>query len=129
MKNKSLLTVVFVALVAGAIGAVVTRTTVIQSAMAQTSAASPRWEYCAITWVPSAGTAGGGIRYYANVLHFREAGQQIEEIEGTSRENALNRAIAKLGADKWEMVGESPYGRLIDSDHQVTALYFKRTRN
>ena len=65
---------------------------------------------------------GGGIKYYAKIIHFQLSGSQTEEIEGSTREEALCRAIANLGENRWELVGENPYGRLFVSSGMRTPV-------
>jgi len=123
------LVVLFVLGVGTVGGVILARGSLAQAASAQPTAAGHKWEYCAITWVPSAGTPGGGIKHYAKIVHFQLSGSQVEEIEGSSREDALSKGIAKLGENRWELVGENPYGRLFAPNSvEENGLYFKRSR-
>ena len=103
-----------------------------------------RWEYCAIV------SAWGGTtrtNHYVGLVTIRyfgdpESHQEQVRIEGEAiltgtpvnsaiveqiRLRALSKALAKLGRDGWEMIGELPYARNSSPDESETkALFFKR---
>jgi hypothetical protein len=94
-----------------------------------------RWEYSAILGTP----ANHGLKFQTytatvRIVYFQHGETYREEaIEGkaSAREetrnaerNAMNRAIAKLGSEGWEMIGP---GRFLSMEY-VDALYFKRPR-
>jgi hypothetical protein len=90
------------------------------------SATGERWEYCVVTRAQYAGSVRGG-QYW--IGYFRGNNIRTELVEAGVTEVGLAKAIAKLGEDGWEMVGEGP----LDTGPARTtstpqALYFKRPR-
>jgi len=82
-----------------------------------------RWEYCALTKSVYVGSIRGGLYW---ISYFRDAGVEVVEVEDTALErNGPARAIARLSAEGWELVGEVP---LEIRAHGVRALYFKRPK-
>ena len=97
-----------------------------------------KWEYCAIT---SASYSGGnfGARGTAVIRYFQVGGVREEPIEfvpdigqnigqrnevRTYENGALNKAIAKLGDEGWELVSKEP-----DTDkNRNNIFYFKRPK-
>ena len=104
-----------------------------------------KWEYCAI--VDSYGTddtnrkpAEGVVKIgYFEELGYREdtikvqgevTGIQRGEVYEKARQKALAVAIAQLGSQGWEMVGELPFTKRYSSDERErTGLYFKRVKS
>jgi hypothetical protein len=92
-----------------------------------TQASTQQWEYCAITGTEASSKGG------AAVIHYFHSGEvQRERIDYQARASdypldprsmAAGKAVAKLGTEGWEMVGN---GALSSAGHQV--LYFKRAR-
>jgi hypothetical protein len=83
------------------------------------------WEYCALSKSAYVGSDKGGKGGLYWVSYFRENGVQVVEYEDQATEkNALAKAIAKLGADRWEMVGQGPLEIRVGTG--LTVLYFKR---
>lgn len=84
--------------------------------------ALPRWEYCAITRAIHAPTIMRGT--YA-ITYFR--GLQVVSVEESASERgALPKAIARLGEEGWELVGDGPIE--FKGGTGGDALYFKRPR-
>ena len=82
-----------------------------------------RWEYCALSKAAYAGSNRGGLFW---ISYFRDSGVQVVEIEDPALEkNGPAKAIAKLGAEGWEMVGQGP---LEIRQATLAALYFKRPK-
>ena len=52
--------------------------------------------------------------------------QVVEVEESASEKNGMTRAIARLGEEGWEMVGQGSLD--VRSGTAVNALYFKRPR-
>ncbi|MDQ3649724.1 MAG: hypothetical protein M3458_05470 [Acidobacteriota bacterium] len=88
-----------------------------------TTGSRPGWEYCALTKAAYVGSNRGGMYW---ITYFREAGLEVVEVEDSATErNGPAKAIAKLGAEGWEMVG----GGALDLPQRSTAaLYFKRPK-
>ena len=90
------------------------------------------WEYCAVTRLSTKGSSGRVVAF-ARIAYFGNSGEQNEEIEREAKNfanaNSYNetsgtlfaQAIAKLGAEGWEMVGAAPY-------FGESVLYFKRAK-
>jgi hypothetical protein len=101
------------------------RTSSVQANQAGTSGAQ-KWEYCVITDVHWAG-GGLGSRQVVVIRYFQVGGSKEEAVEfpsgvvkSTDLKEALNKVIAKLGDEGWEMVLRAP-------DNGYT-FYFKRPR-
>ena len=81
-----------------------------------------RWEYCSITRA-AVGPSRGGLYW---ISYFREGGVQVIEVEEQATERGgPAKAIAKLGEEGWEMVGQGP---LEIRQGGFNALYFKRPK-
>jgi len=99
------------------------------------AAAEPRrdsqWEYCAVLKAQSIPTP----RLFYWIAYFKEDGTtKVETIEATLGGNSQAKAIAKLGTDGWEMVGEGPLDIRPDPrpgapGSAPTALFFKRRKD
>ena len=87
-----------------------------------------RWEYCTLRsgWQIDQDTAEARIEY----LNTGDTGYRVEIVQAKSNwdsqgdnlaENALRRAVAKLGAEGWEMVQYA-----VDQATYVRVVYFKR---
>lgn len=96
-----------------------------------TAAAEPRreaqYEYCAVLKSQSASPR---LIYW--IVYFRGEGVRTEPVEAPLGGNSQAKAIAKLGEDGWEMVGEAPLN--INPDPRPTAttptaLFFKRRKD
>jgi hypothetical protein len=82
-----------------------------------------RWEYASLTRAV-AGPARGGLYW---ISYFSERGVRVVEVEEQATEGGgPARAIAQLGAEGWEMVGQGP---LEIRQGGLNAIYFKRPRN
>jgi hypothetical protein len=88
-----------------------------------------RWEYCAITDAFADGDnfsrRGKAVIHYFGLGSVREQiiefVPRIGEKNSDLRDEALARAIARLGADRWEMVSKES-----DTDGKFKPFYFKR---
>ena len=96
------------------------------------AAAEPRrdsqWEYCAV--VKSQGLATPRLVFW--ITYFRDEGMRTETVEAALGGNSYAKAIAKLGVDGWEMVGEGPLDIRPDPRPGAaapTALFFKRRKD
>jgi hypothetical protein len=81
-----------------------------------------RWEYCSLSKA-AVGQSRGGLYW---ILYFRDGGAQMVEAEESATERygpAL--AIAKLGENGWEMVGQGPLDMRAGG---TNAIYFKRVK-
>jgi hypothetical protein len=81
-----------------------------------------RWEYCSVSKAVSSPTRGG--LYW--ITYFRDGGiQQVEVEEQATERGGPAKAIAKLGEEGWEMVGQGP---LEIRQGGLNAIYFKRPK-
>lgn len=94
-----------------------------QQTVAQKTYAGSKWEYCALTRAAYVASNRGGLYW---ISYFRDSGVQVVEIEDTALEkNGPSKAIARLGEEGWEMIGEGP---LDIRQGELKALYFKRPK-
>jgi hypothetical protein len=96
------------------------------------AAAEPRrdsqWEYCAVVRAQALPTP----RLPFWILYFKDEGMRTETVEATFGGNSYGKAIAKLGVDGWELVGEGPLDIRPDPRPGAaapTALIFKRRKD
>lgn len=98
------------------------------------AAAEPRrdsqWEYCAVVRSQAIPTP----RIFFWITYFKDDGVKTETVEAALGGNSYAKAIAKLGEDGWEMVGEGPLDIRPDprpgaTGSAPTALYFKRRKD
>ena len=127
--SKRMLALVFaVAVMAGLAGrALVSWIGTVQPALAQQETRRTdvrQWEYCAVTRA----AFGPSIkRSTYTITYFRPSGVQIVDVdESVIERNALPKAIARLGEDGWEMVGDGPVE--FRAGPSIDALYFKRRK-
>lgn len=97
-------------------------------------AAEPRrdseWEYCAVVRSQAIPTP----RIFFWIVYFKDEGMKTETIEATLGGNSYAKAIAKLGAEGWEMVGEAPLDIRPDprpgaTNSAPTGVFFKRRKD
>ena len=87
------------------------------------AAAPQKWDYCSLTRAATGPTRGG--LYW--ISYFSDSGVRVVEVEEQATERGgPAKAIAQLGADGWEMVGQGP---LEIRQGGLNAIYFKRPRN
>lgn len=129
MNRGHILLTVALSLAAGLAGHALYGTFVTPAARA---AAEPRrdsqWEYCAV--VKAQGLTTPRLVFW--ITYFRDEGMRTETVEAMLGGNSYAKAIAKLGVDGWEMVGEAPLD--IRPDPRLgapapTALFFKRRKD
>ena len=84
-----------------------------------------RWEYCALSKANYVGSSRAGLYW---ISYFRETGVQVVEVEeSASEKNGMAKAIARLGEEGWEMVGQGSLD--VRSGTAVNALFFKRPKS
>ncbi|MBV8855934.1 MAG: hypothetical protein JOZ96_28715 [Acidobacteria bacterium] len=90
-----------------------------------------QYEYCAV--VKSQAIATPRLFYW--IIYFKEEGAaKTETVEASLSGNSQAKAIAKLGEDGWEMVGEGPLDVRPDPRPNApgtttTAIFFKRRKD
>ena len=63
------------------------------------------WEYCAVVKAQTPGS----VRVVYWIVNFRGEGVRVEPVEAAGVSgNSFGKAVAKLGEEGWEMVGEGP---------------------
>ena len=87
------------------------------------------WEYCAVV---KAQVGTPRLLYW--ITYFRGEGVRTETVEATLGGSSFAKAVAKLGEDGWEMVGEGPLEVRPDprpgpTTGAPTAIFFKRRPN
>jgi len=81
-----------------------------------------RWEYCSLTRAGNVGATRGS--YW--ISYFNEGGVQVSVVEEqVTEQSGPAKAIARLGDDGWEMVGQGP---LEIRQGALPAIYFKRLK-
>jgi hypothetical protein len=130
MSGKHLLATVVLALAAGVAGH--TLRGAAPSHAAEARAVEPsklqsdlQWEYCAVVKAQYVGSPQGGIYWIA---YFRGEGVRTEDVKAGPTGNAFAKAIAKLGEDGWDMVGEGPLEIRQGPGGTQTAIFFKRRK-
>jgi hypothetical protein len=129
MSGKHLLSTVVLALAAGLAGHALQDAP--SSHASETRAASVpdasdlQWEYCAVVKAQYAGSPQGGIYWIA---YFKGEGVRTEDVKAGPTGNAFAKAVAKLGEDGWDMVGEGPLEIRLGPGGTPTALFFKRRK-
>lgn len=96
-----------------------------ESSEAGAAPAVERWEYCAVSKAGYAVSNRGGTYW---ISYFRDAGVEILEVEERASEQqgaAVVKAIARLGNEGWEMVGQA---ELPVKTGRLDAIYFKRRK-
>lgn len=89
----------------------------------QAQSGRERFEYCALSRSHYAVPSKDGFW----ITYFNQSGLEIVDIEesATEKGDALAKAIARLGEQGWEMVGE---GFLPVRTKDANAIYFKRKK-
>ncbi len=127
MNNKRNALTIALAMMIGTVGGLTSgrfiAVTPTQAQLAEGPSPIPKWEYCALTKAAYVGSNRGGLYW---ISYFRDSGVQIIEVEDPALEkNGPAKAIARLGAEGWEMVGPGP---LEIRQGGLNALYFKRPK-
>lgn len=88
------------------------------------SSSRQQWEYCALSRAAYVNASREG--YW--IIYFRDTGAQVVDVQSSATDGSgasISKAIAGLGADGWEMVGQGP---LEARSGMANALYFKRRK-
>lgn len=128
MSRKNCFLVILMALVAGFAGQMIYGGLVSpRTAEARVRESDLQWEYCAVTKAQFAATSRGGVYWIA---YFKVGGVvDIETIETGVTGSAFAKAVAKLGDQGWDMVGEGPLEvRPGQPGGTPTAIFFKRRK-
>ena len=89
------------------------------------AAPAERWEYCTVSKAGYTASNRGGAYW---ISYFRDTGVEIVEVEERASEQqgaAVVKAIARLGNEGWEMVGQAD---LPVKTGRLEAIYFKRRK-
>jgi hypothetical protein len=131
MNRRHYLLVIGLSLFAGLAGHALYGTLLTPPPVQAHAAAEPRdsqWEYCAVTKAQYA-AASPRIIYWIN--YFKGEGVKVEPVEAGLGGNSFAKAVAKLGEDGWEMVGEGPLEANVPvrPGSAPNAIFFKRRRD
>lgn len=87
-----------------------------------------KWEYCSVTHTLS--SKQDRTYYVAQISYHRPAGAQQENFESIFLDEAMSKALAKLGEDGWEMTGVAAFSFSDSNGYGTpkTTLYFKRPK-
>ena len=145
MNKHSLLSVAALALCAGLVGGVVAGRLagawpVTAEAAQDVKAKAQRWEYCSVAQISSTTFDAGKVTGSAMIFYPRAGGYQTERVDATTtqglggrtqsweevQDSALAKAVARLGDEGWELVGEGTLSPQVDGSRR--ALFFRRPR-
>lgn len=90
----------------------------------EASSPQQQWEYCALT--KAAYVNASRDAYW--IIYFRDTGMQVVDVQSSATDGngaSMAKAIARLGGEGWEMVGQGP---LEARAGMTNALYFKRRK-
>ncbi|HYY99546.1 MAG TPA: hypothetical protein VE642_13175 [Pyrinomonadaceae bacterium] len=85
-----------------------------------------QWEYCAVVKAQYVGSPQGGVYW---VAYFKGEGVRTEDVRVGPTGNAFAKAVAKLGEDGWDMVGQGPLEIRPGPGGTTTAVFFKRQKD
>ena len=91
----------------------------------EVSPPAERWEYCTVSKAGYTASSRGGTYW---ISYFKDTGVEIVEVEERASEQqgaAVVKAMARLGNEGWEMVGQAD---LPVKTGRLEALYFKRRK-
>ncbi|HWW76036.1 MAG TPA: hypothetical protein VNZ44_11590 [Pyrinomonadaceae bacterium] len=134
MKRRHYVLNVFLALCAALAGHALYGALVAPRTVEARAAAQPRedgWEYCAVMKAQTP----GAVRLVYWIVYFKGEGVKVDPVEAVGvNSNSFGKAVAKLGDEGWEMVGEGPLGAPLDprpgpSINAPSAYFFKRRKS
>jgi hypothetical protein len=130
MSRKHYLLTTALALAAGfaghALSGVFVTPQTVQARAASRDSSDLQWEFCAVTKAQFVGS--NRVGYWIN--YFKGDGVQVVTIETGPTGNAFAKAVAKLGEEGWDMVGEGPLEiRPGVPGGTPTAIFFKRRKD
>jgi hypothetical protein len=131
MNRRHYLLVIALSLVAGLAGHALSGALLWPRPVEARAAVEPRdseWEYCAVTKAQYAAASPRNI-YWIN--YFKGEGVKVEPVEAGLGGNSFAKAVAKLGEDGWEMVGEGPLEANVPvrPGSNANAIFFKRRKS
>jgi hypothetical protein len=108
----------------GAISGRLSTATPARAQEASESGGRQQWEYCAL----SKAAYVNAVRESYWIIYFRDTGPQVVDVQSSATDGsgaAMAKAVARLGAEGWEMVGQGPFEARSGT---TSALYFKRQK-
>lgn len=131
MSRKNYFLTIVMALVAGFAGQLIYGGLVsprTAEASARQGDSGLHWEYCAVMKAQFAGSPRGGAYW---ITYFKLGGVvDTETVETGVTGNGFAKAVAKLGEQGWDMVGEGPLEiRPGQPGTTPTAIFFKRRKD
>jgi hypothetical protein len=130
MKRRHYLLTAALSLAAGLAGHALNWGTLMPRTAEARAPRASEWEYCAVVKAQT----GDPRRQIYWISYFRGEGVRPEPVEASLGGNSFAKAVAKLGDEGWEMVGEGPLevaptvrpGPTIGAP---TAIFFKRRKD
>jgi hypothetical protein len=125
MSGKHLLPTIVLALAAGLAGHALRGAPATPAAGQRPDVSDLQWEYCAVVKAQYVGSPQGGIYWIA---YFKGEGVRTEDVRVGPTGNAFGKAVARLGEEGWDMVGEGPLEVRPGPGGTPTAVFFKRRK-
>lgn len=125
MNGRHFLLTVVLALAAGVTGHALRGAPTPRAASQRPDSSDLQWEYCAVVKAQYAGSPQGSIYWIA---YFKGEGVRTEDVKVGPTGNAFAKAVARLGEEGWDMVGEGPLEIRPGPGGTSTAVFFKRRK-
>lgn len=112
-------------LLGGAISGSLLSTTSTRAQQIEEAGSGQKWEYCGLMKAAYAASSRAG-QYW--IIYFRDTGVQVVDVQAAATDGnggAMGKALSRLGAEGWEMVGQGP---LEINQGASNAIYFKRLK-
>lgn len=87
-------------------------------------AAPTKWEYCVINGFRHHQKGFSSSSGHVPAAHVRFLPEGSEEVEGSTEDEAVNNALARLGEDGWELTAIRTDLKLEDGDGKAASVYF-----
>jgi hypothetical protein len=100
----------------------------VQARAASADSSDLQWEYCAVTKANFVNSPRAGAYW---ISYFRGDRVETVTVETGVTGNAFAKAVAKLGEDGWDMVGEGPLETNVPlrPGSSANAIFFKRRKD
>lgn len=128
MNKKRHLLVVALVLIGGLLGGAISgrllSATSTQAQQIDEANNGQKWEYCALMKAAYVASSRGGMYW---IVYFRDTGVQVVDVQASATDgsSAMGKALSRLGAEGWEMVGQGP---IEITQGASSAIYFKRLK-
>lgn len=129
MNRKRNVIVILLVLIGGLLGGAVSgqllSATSTQAQQVDEAGSGQKWEYCGLMKAAYVASSRGGMYW---IVYFRDTGVQVVDVQASATDGsggAMGKALSRLGAEGWEMVGQGP---IEISQGASNAIYFKRLK-